>query len=139
MERAEDFIVLDPDPDNPPSVRRKKGADIPYTRLLLKGDDEFELAMQARRQAAEDKREKTPKPKRKALPKAVEEPVPLPKVKRKNKYATFTFPPLFVQWGKDRLCVLEAAYRYAGAAWRRSSSQSQENCRAVVFVFLLAA
>ena len=32
------------------------------------------------------------------------------------RYAPFTFPPLFGQWGKNRLCVLEVGYHYAGAA-----------------------
>ena len=31
-----------------------------------------------------------------------------------NTYALFAFPPLFVQWEKNRLCVLDR--HYAGAA-----------------------
>ena len=33
---------------------------------------------------------------------------------KSGEYVLFTFPPLFVQWGKNRLCVLDR--HYAGTA-----------------------
>ena len=36
-----------------------------------------------------------------------------------QRYAPFTFLPLFVQWGKKRLCVLAVGYHCAGDMHRR--------------------
>jgi len=83
MERTEEFIMLNPDPDNLPPLRRNQTKEIIYSRLLLEGDDEFDAAIKARRDALE----KANKPKLKSMPKKAEAAplqVPVPLVKRKS-------------------------------------------------------